>query len=96
MLEQSRDQAGKKWDLLKLPMPGKVMDSGLRLPASYANFYIANEVVLMPVYGHTNDKKALRILRECFPNRSMIPIDCTALVYGLGAIHCVTQQEPAL
>lgn len=66
-----------------------------RLPASYANFYISNAAVLLPVYSHRNDRAAVRILRKVFPTRKIVPIECTALVYGLGSIHCVTQQEPA-
>jgi agmatine deiminase len=66
------------------------------LPASYANFYIANDVVLMPVFDDPNDAKALGILRELFPNRKVIGLRCNEVVSGLGAIHCVTQQEPAV
>ena len=83
-----------KLNLVKLPMPGKVEDEGVRLPASSANFYIANGVVLVPVFGHSRDDRAVKILAELFPSRRMVPIACEALVYGLGAIHCVSQQEP--
>ena len=65
-----------------------------RLPASYANFYVANTCVLAPVYGHPNDREALRVIRRVFSGRKVVGINCRALVYGLGAIHCVTQQEP--
>ena len=65
-----------------------------RLPASYANFYVGNAAVLVPTYGHANDQKALGVIRRFFPRRKVIGIECTALVYGLGALHCVTQQEP--
>ena len=75
-------------------MPGKVFAGRRRLPVSYANFYIANSIVLAPVYSHKNDKKALRILRKAFSGRKIVGIECTALVHGLGSIHCVTQQEP--
>ena len=94
-LERASDEKGKKWNLAKLPMPGKVADDGVRLPASYANFYIANDCVLLPIYEHRNDPEAVAILADHFPGRSIISIPCRALVYGLGAIHCVTQQEPA-
>ena len=67
----------------------------LVLPASYANFYIANTVVLAPTYADPNDETALSILRECFPNRRVIGIDCRELIWGLGAFHCLTQQQPA-
>ncbi|MCB9799948.1 MAG: agmatine deiminase family protein [Candidatus Omnitrophica bacterium] len=93
-LKMSRTPAGGKWNLIKLPMPGVVAAEGERLPASYANFYIANGVVLLPIYGHANDRRAIRIIREAFPGREVVPIRCETLVYGLGSIHCVTQQEP--
>ncbi len=64
-----------------------------RLPASYANFYIGNHSVLAPIYSHSNDKTALKILKSCFPTRKILGIECSALVYGLGSIHCVSQQE---
>lgn len=84
------------WELIKLPMPGKWMSEDRdRLPASYANFYIANKVVLLPIYQHRNDDRAEKILRELFPKRTLVTIESSDLVYGLGSIHCVTQQEPA-
>jgi agmatine deiminase len=67
-----------------------------RLPASYANFYIANRLVLVPTYRHENDEKACAILREIFTDRKIIGIDCVDLIWGLGSIHCVTQQQPAV
>jgi len=94
-LKSFSDPKGHKWELVPFPMPGKIADKGVRLPASYANFLIANAVVLLPVFGHKNDERAARILKELFPKRDIVPIHCTDLVYGLGAIHCVTQQEPA-
>jgi agmatine deiminase len=94
-LEKSHDQNGKKWNLVKLPMPGKVVDDGVRLPASYANFLITNKSILLPVYRHRNDERAAKILGELFPDREILSISCNAMVYGLGAIHCVSQQEPA-
>ncbi len=97
ILRRETDQSGRRLRILELPMPGRVSlgKSRGRLPASYANFYIGNKVVLAPVYSHANDKKAVRILRKAFPGRRIVPIECTPLVYGLGSIHCVTQQEPA-
>ena len=65
-----------------------------RLPASYANFYIANNVVLLPVFGHTNDTRARETLQRVYPNRHVIPINCEPLVWGMGTIHCLTQQQP--
>jgi agmatine deiminase len=78
----------------KLPMPGAVEADGEPLPASYANFYIANGVVLLPVFDHPNDAVALDTLGRLFPDRRIVPIDCRDLVWGMGAIHCVTQQQP--
>ncbi len=94
-LKTRETPSGKKWNVIKLPMPRPVADGGVRLPASYANFLIANETVLLPVYGCKQDKDAVKILKEVFPRKDIVPIDCTAMVYGLGAIHCVSQQEPA-
>jgi agmatine deiminase len=79
-----------------LPMPPRVDKEGRRLPASYANFYIANRVVLLPVFGSPRDELAREILQKCFPNRRIASINCTELVWGLGAFHCLTQQQPAI
>jgi agmatine deiminase len=77
-------------------MPGVVEREGQRLPASYANFYIANTMVIVPTYGHKkNDKAALEILQAEFPSRRVIGVDSTELIWGLGSFHCITQQEPA-
>jgi len=81
-------------NVLKLPMPSRIMREGQRLPASYANFYIANTVVLLPVYNDTNDAWAISVLKEAFPTRKVIPLDCRELIWGLGAFHCLTQQQP--
>jgi agmatine deiminase len=94
-LLKTKDQDGKKWNLIKLPMPGKIIEEGRRLPASYANFYIGNSAVLIPVYGDEKDEKAVGILKDFFPDRRIVPIPCRDLVFGSGAIHCITQQEPA-
>ena len=88
------DQNHQPLRVVELPMPGPVMYQGRRLPASYANFYIANGLVLVPVYRHPNDQKACTVLQSLFPGRKVIPVDCTDLIWGLGAIHCVTQQQP--
>jgi len=77
-----------------LPMPGKIMRDGQRLPASYANFYIANKVVMMPTFGDCADGWALSVLQTVFPTRKVIGIDCRELIMGLGAFHCLTQQQP--
>ena len=95
-LQNARDQSGGKLNLIALPCPAPVYYEGARLPASYANFYIANQVVLVPVFGDLQDKRALGILQELFPDRQVIGLRCNEVVAGLGAIHCVTQQEPAV
>ena len=87
---------GSPLRVFKLPMPSRIARDGQRLPASYANFYIANTVVLMPAYQDTNDAWALSVLKEAFPERKIIPIDCRELIWGLGAFHCLTQQQPAV
>jgi len=94
-LQLAHDQNGRKFNVITLPMPGRVMADNDPLPASYANFYIANNVVLLPVYGHANDQRAVDILQPLFPDRRVVPINCEPLVWGMGAIHCVTQQQPA-
>jgi agmatine deiminase len=95
-LQGARDQNGHRLSVVTLPCPGPVDYDGLRLPASYANFYIANEGILAPVFDDPNDYKALGILQELFPERRVVGLPCKALVAGLGAIHCVTQQEPSI
>ncbi len=85
---------GQALRVLTLPMPSRIIRDGLRLPASYANFYIANEIVLLPVYGERNDAWAESVLKEAFPGRRIVPVDCRELIWGLGAFHCLTQQQP--
>jgi agmatine deiminase len=87
--------SGRKIDIVTLPMPKKMVREGLRLPASYANFYIANTCVLVPTFADAADESALSILRQCFPDRRVIGIDCRELIWGLGTFHCLTQQQPA-
>jgi agmatine deiminase len=95
-LRAMRDQDGRPLEVLTLPMPGVVALEGQRLPASYANFYIGNDVVLVPTFSHPNDAAALAILGRCFPSRRVLGIESTELVWGLGAFHCATQQQPAV
>ncbi|MEQ8820357.1 MAG: agmatine deiminase family protein [Sumerlaeia bacterium] len=94
-LKTATDQDGHPLNVIQLPMPAPVYCEGHRLPASYANFYIANGVVLMPSYRCDQDAVAQSILQSCFPDRTVVGIDCTDLVWGLGAIHCISQQHPA-
>lgn len=89
------DQDGRPLDVVTIPMPRPMYQDDHRLPASYANFYIANRVVLMPAYDPERDEDARATLQRVFPDRRVIPIACTDLVWGLGSIHCVTQQWPA-
>ena len=82
--------------LLELPMPAPCRRQGLRLPASYANFLVTNGAVLMPSFRQSRrDAEAAEVLGACFPGRTVIAIDCLELVWGLGTVHCVTQQQPA-
>jgi agmatine deiminase len=96
LLKAVRLADGSSLEIIPLPMPPRLEREGRRLPASYANFYVANKVVLLPVFGAPEDRKAATIIKKCFPDRKIVPIDCRALVWGLGAFHCLTQQQPAL
>src|ERR1700680_1313491 len=82
-------------EIVELPTPRRVVREDLVLPMSYANFYIANSVVVAPIYGEPNDNIVLSILRDCFPTRRVVGIDCQELIWGLGTFHCLTQQQPA-
>lgn len=99
-LQKMTDTRGRAFEIVTLPMPGVVGGASTdkrnldRLPASYANFYIANNVVLAPVFGHANDARALETLARVFPDRDVVGINCEPLVWGMGTIHCVTQQQP--
>jgi len=95
-LRAARDQDGRPLELITLPTPGEVTRDGQRLPASYANFYVANEAVLVPTFSHPNDAAALATLRRCFPSRRVLGLESSELVWGLGACHCATQQQPAV
>ena len=94
LLRRATDQHGRSLRVVELPMPAPVLFQGQRLPASYANFYIANRVVLVPVFNDRNDRVALNVLSELFPGREVVPIYCRDLVWGLGTIHCMTMQQP--
>jgi agmatine deiminase len=88
------DLNGRRLEVVPLPMPGRVMFAGRRLPASYANFYIANDRVLVPTFNDERDRQALGILADLFPGRQVMGIHAVDLVWGLGTLHCLTQQEP--
>jgi agmatine deiminase len=94
-LRDATVEDGKPLATIDLPMPAPVFFEGRRLPASYANFYIANRTVLVPVFNDPNDRIALDILADIFPDREVVGIYCGDLVWGFGAIHCMTQQQPA-
>jgi agmatine deiminase len=95
-LRQMTDQDGRRFRVITLPMPRPVFYNDQRLPASYANFYIANGVVIVPTFSDPNDATVLQTLQELFPQRQVIGLHATEMVWGLGAFHCVTQQQPAV
>lgn len=96
-LQEMRLLNGKQLNIIELPMPSKpIVWDNQRLPASYANFYIANAIVAVPTYRDMNDDKALSIIERCFPNKKVIGIDSTDVIWGLGSWHCLSQQEPEL
>jgi agmatine deiminase len=95
LLKTFRNEKGEPFRIVPIPMPGVVQHEEQRLPASYANFYIANELVLAPTYRSSNDQQALEILQSVLPNRRVVGIDSTELIWGLGSFHCISQQEPA-
>lgn len=95
-LRSFRTPSGKKFDLVELPMPKPFAFQGQRVPASYANFLIINGAVLVPVFRQRKrDAEACAIIGSCFPGREVIPIDCHDLIWGLGTLHCISQQQPA-
>lgn len=93
-LKSFRTPNGTPFEVIELPMPPALMHEGQRLPASYANFYIGNRVVLLPTYRSSRDEDARAVLQSCFPDREVVGIDCTDIIWGLGAFHCLTQQIP--
>ena len=94
-LKAARTPAGKQFTVIELPMPRPIVFRKQRVPASYANFYIANGVVLVPTFHDPNDRVALNTLAEVFPDRDIIGVHSVDLIWGLGALHCMTQQQPA-
>jgi len=95
-LKAATDLRGKPFSIVELPMPSPVLFEGRRLPASYGNFYIANGVVLVPVFNDPKDRIAMNILADLFPDREIVPIYSGDLIWGFGAMHCMTQQQPAV
>jgi len=94
LLKAMRLPNGKPLNIIELPMPEPIFYEVQRLPASYANFYIANAAVVMPAFRGANDERALEILQGCFPDRKVVGIDSTDIIWGLGSFHCLSQQEP--
>jgi len=95
-LKQMRLLNGKQLNIVELPMPEEIIYEGQRLPASYANFYIANQSVIVPTYRCRRDTRALDIIQQSFPGRKIVGIDSTEIIWGLGSFHCLSQQEPAV
>lgn len=96
MLKTLRLLNGHPLNIVELPMPGAVVYEDMRLPASYANFYIANKYVVVPTFRDKQDDRALQILQTCFPDREVIGLDSWDIIWGLGSFHCLSQQEPAV
>ena len=94
-LHAARNSANEPFEIVTLPMPNPVIFEGQRLPASYSNFYIANETVLVPTFSDANDLVALNILADVFADRRIVGVSCRDFIWGLGALHCMTQQQPA-
>jgi len=95
-LQQMRLLNGKQLNIVELPMPDELIYEEQRLPCSYANFYIANQSVIVPTFRSAKDEKALQIIQQCFPAREVVGIDSTEIIWGLGSFHCLSQQEPAI
>jgi agmatine deiminase len=95
-LQLMTDVAGRPLTVLTIPMPPPVVYQGQRLPASHANWYVANSVILLPTYGGPSDARTTEVLQRCYPDRQVVGIDCTDVIWGLGAWHCLTQQVPAV
>jgi agmatine deiminase len=95
-LDRLRDQDDQPFKIVELPMPRPVVYEKQRLPATYMNFYFVNKALLVPTFGDArNDTKALGILQDLLPRRRVVGVDCRALIWGLGAMHCLTQQQPS-
>lgn len=95
-LQQMRLNDGRQLNIVELPMPEELIYEDQRLPCSYANFYIANKSVIVPTFRGPRDDKAMRIIQDCFPDREVVGIDSTDIIWGLGSFHCLSQQEPAV
>ena len=96
ILKKSKNQNGRKFKIIKVPMPSPIYIKKTRVPASYLNFYICNKKVLLPVFKVKEDNIAIKIFRNFFKNKKIETVDCSKLIWGFGAIHCMTQQEPKI
>jgi agmatine deiminase len=96
LLSKMKLENGKSINVVELPMPGPFHYQDQRLPVSYANFYISNKYIVTPVFKDKNDDKALDILQACFPDRKVVGLDCRDIIWGLGAFHCLSHEEPAV
>ena len=96
ILKKSRNYKGKKFKIIKVPMPSPILIKNTRVPASYMNFYICNKIILLPIFKVKEDKKAIKIFKNYFRSKKIETIDCSKLIWGFGAIHCMTQQEPKI
>ena len=96
ILKKSKNIDGKKFRIIKIPMPKAIYINKIKVPASYLNFYIANKIILLPFFNDKHDKMAFSIFKRFFKKRRIVPINCSELIWGFGAIHCMTQQEPLI
>jgi len=95
-LSKMRLENGRQINIVELPMPSSIVYEDMRLPASYANFYISNKYVIVPTFRDKNDGRALQVLEQVFPDRKVVGLDSTDIIWGLGSFHCLSQQEPAV
>ena len=96
ILRNAKNINKRKFNIIEVPMPNPMYVKKVRVPASYLNFYIANKIVLLPIFNDKNDEKVILIFKKFFRNKKIVPIDCTELIWGFGAIHCMTQPEPKI
>jgi agmatine deiminase len=94
LLQKLKLEDGKSINIVELPMPGAIVYEDMRLPTSYANFYISNNYVVVPIFRDKNDDRALDIIQKCFPDRKVVGLDSVDIIWGLGSFHCLSQQEP--
>ena len=94
ILKNSKNEIGKKFNIIKVPMPKPIYIKKTIVPASYMNFFIANKIVLLPIFNDKNDSRVISIFKRNFKKRKIVTINCEKLIWGFGAIHCMTQQEP--